>query len=82
MSIKISEIKVGYIYKTPNNQERVTLEVDSANVTYTTRGGNVKNDWLKHRVTSTIERFADACDEEIGQVSDEKLADLKTSCNC
>lgn len=59
MSIKTSEIKEGYKYKTPNNQERIVLGVNEDGVTYASRGGNVQNKWEKQRNTSTLKRFAE-----------------------
>jgi hypothetical protein len=81
MSIQISEIKEGYKYKTPNNQERIVLGVAGDSVTYASRGGNVKNKWEKQRNTSTLDRFADACDEVLEKISDDELEKVKKDNN-
>jgi len=81
MAITTSQIQKAYLYKTPNNQERIVLDVTKPDVTYASRGGNVKNKWEKQRQTSTLERFAKACDEVLGKVSDEEFQIIKKNNN-
>lgn len=81
MSISIDAIKEGYKYKTLKNQERVVLGVNGNNVTYASRGGNVQNPWKNQRVTSSLERFADACDEVLEKMEDDEFEIIKRDNN-
>ena len=68
MPVKISEVIVGGVYATTNNQERRVTKIADGNVFYESRGGNVKNDWAPgHTLASppSIEDFSDACDKVI-----------------
>lgn len=68
MAINVNDVQRGWLFKTPNNQERVVLGFNEENkVTYASRGGNVKN-LFDHRETSSIERFAASCSERLGAV--------------
>lgn len=81
MPIKITEVQVGWIYKTPNNQERAVLGCNSdCKVVYASRGGYVQNEFI-HREASTIERFAEACSEKVKELSDKELKNIIISCN-
>ena len=70
MAIDISEIVVGGIYATANNQERRVTKIENGKVFYESRGGNVKNDWAPgHTLASppSIENFAEACEKVISK---------------
>ncbi len=61
MGICINNIKIGYEYQTPNNQDRLVLGFDkSGRVVYASRGGNVRNEY-NARYACKKERFAKAC---------------------
>lgn len=81
MSINTSEIKEAYQYKTPNNQHRIVLGIDGDHVIYASRGGNVQNPWKNQRQTSTLDRFANACDEVLGKVDDDEFEIIKKDNN-
>lgn len=61
MSIKISDIAVGYEYQTPTKQDRAVLGYDkNGRVVYASRGGNALNQYkVWYACKST--RFANAC---------------------
>jgi len=81
MSINKSEITIGGKYKTPENQERIVIGCNTDNkVVYASRGGNVKNRF-DHREASSLNRFAEACSEKIGQLSENELAEIIKICN-
>lgn len=68
MPIQISDVVVGGIYATANNQERRVSRIDQGKVFYESRGGNENNEWAPgHTLASppSIESFADACDRII-----------------
>ena len=68
MAIDISDVVVGGVYSTANNQERRVSRIENGNVFYESRGGNVKNDWSPgHTLANppSIANFADACDNVI-----------------
>jgi len=81
MAINTSEIKEGYKYKTPNNQERIVLGIEGNQVTYASRAGNVQNQWKNQRQTSTLDRFADACDEVLEKIDDAEFETIKKDNN-
>ncbi|BBL22352.1 MULTISPECIES: hypothetical protein [Acinetobacter] len=81
MAITANDVQRGWLFKTPNNQERVVLGFNEDNkVVYASRGGNVKNSF-DHREACSIERFVDSCSERLEQYSDERLADIIVQCN-
>ncbi len=81
MPINTNDVERGWLFKTPNNQERVVLGFNEENkVVYASRGGNVKN-LFDHRETSSIERFATSCSERLEQYSDDRIAEIITQCN-
>lgn len=81
MPISKSDVVIGGKYKTPNNQERVVIGCNAeCKVVYASRGGNVKNEF-DNRNASSLDTFADACDEKIGQLSDEELQQIIKKCN-
>lgn len=66
MSIDISEVVVGGVYSTANNQERRITKIVGGNVYYKSRGGNANNDWSPgHTLANppSIASFAEACDQ-------------------
>ncbi len=70
MAIKVSEVVVGGIYVTANNQERRVNQIEKGNVFYEARGGNAGNDWGPgHTLAAppSIENFADACEKTISK---------------
>lgn len=70
MPIDISDVVVGGVYSTANNQERRVTKIDNGKVFYESRGGNVQNEWSPgHTLASppSIENFAEACDNVIPQ---------------
>jgi len=70
MAIQTSDVVVGGIYATENNQERRVNKIESEKVYYESRGGNVKNEWSPgHTLASppSIENFADACSRVISK---------------
>ena len=73
MAIETSEVETGYLYRTPNNQERVVLGCNpEGKVVYAPRGGNVKNEF-DNTVASNLERFAEACSEKLYKVELDKF---------
>ncbi len=71
MQISVSDIQKGWIYRTPTNQERLVLGWDKDDkVVYSSRGGNVMNEFKNSRTTSSAETFAQACSEKVREVSD------------
>lgn len=64
MGISISDIKIGYEYQTPNEQDRLVLGFDkNGRVVYASRGGKVKNEY-NARYACKKERFAKACSQK------------------
>lgn len=71
MSIEVSDIIKGCIYRTEKNQERLVLGWDKDDrVVYSSRGGNVKNPFHNCHVRSSDARFAKAVKEKVGNVAD------------
>ena len=69
MGIAVSDIEIGYEYKTPNNQDRVVLGFDkSGRVVYARRGGNIENPY-NDREACTKKRFAAACSKKGSEVA-------------
>ena len=70
MPIPVSEVVVGGIYATANNQERRVTRIENRKVIYESRGGNVKNDWGPGSTLAnppSLEIFAEACDRVISK---------------
>lgn len=81
MSINESEVVIGGKYKTENNQERIVVGCSSdCKVVYASRGGYAKN-VFDHRDASSLDRFAEACSEKIGQLSPGELKEIIETCN-
>lgn len=81
MPIKINEIEKGWLYKTPNNQERITLGFTVQNkAVYATRGGNVLNPFSS-RESCSLERFAEACHLKECEVDEQYFNNVKNQCN-
>lgn len=71
MSIAVSEIKKGWIYRTKKNQERIVLGWDKdGRVVYSSRGGNVKNPFHNCHTRSSEARFAKAVESAVEEVPD------------
>jgi len=81
MAIQANQVQKGWLFKTPNNQERVVLGFNSeGQVVYAYRGGNVKGKFAT-RQASSIDRFVKSCSERVEQYTDEKLAEVMRECN-
>jgi len=81
MPINTNAVERGWLFKTPNNQERVVLGFNEENkVVYASRGGNIKN-LFDHRETSSIERFAESCSERLEQYPEDRIAQIIVQCN-
>jgi hypothetical protein len=81
MPIDQSTVQAGWLYKTPNNQERVVLGCNAdCKVVYASRGGNVQNAF-DHREASSLKRFAEACSERVRQLSSDELQSIIQLCN-
>lgn len=81
MSIQAQDVQRGWLFRTPNNQERIVLGFNSENkVVYASRGGNVGGPFSV-RDASSIERFVDKCSERLEQYSDEQMERVKAQCN-
>lgn len=64
MTIQATDIQRGWLFKTPNNQERIVLGFNNENkVVYASRGGNVKGAFSVRE--SSIERFIEKCSERL-----------------
>lgn len=81
MAINTNEVQRGWLFRTPNNQERVVLGFNEDNkVVYASRGGNVKNPF-DHREACSLERFVESCSERLEQYSEEHVSDIIVQCN-
>lgn len=70
MPIAQSDVVVGGIYATANNQERRVTRIDNGSVYYEARGGNAQNEWNFGSSLSnppSLESFANACDRIISK---------------
>ena len=77
MSIRITDIVEGALYKTSSNQERLVIQIDSeGKIRYSARGGDVKGKF-EHMTTSSPERFAAACSEKIKCFPSEGFAEMR-----
>ena len=68
MPIQETEVVVGGIYEAGNNQQRKVTKIKDGKVFYSSRGGNVKNDWAPgHTLANppSIKTFADACSKKL-----------------
>ena len=81
MTIQISDVEAGYLYKTDNNQERVVLGCNvNGKVVYASRGGNVLNNF-DHHVPCSVERFAASCSEKLYKVDETRFNEIIESSN-
>ncbi|MGR2919092.1 hypothetical protein [Acinetobacter sp. 1125_18A] len=81
MSIQAKDVQRGWLFRTPNNQERIVLGFNTEKkVVYAIRGGNVGGPFSV-RNASSIERFIDKCSERLEQYSDEQMERVKVQCN-
>ncbi|MDN0028029.1 hypothetical protein [Serratia marcescens] len=79
MTINVSDIEVGGVYRTPNNQERVVLEYEpGGKVKYTSRGGNVQNEFSTMNECKP-ERFAEKCSEKIEDLPEGEFTRVRKS---
>ena len=77
MSISVTDIVEGALYKTLSNQERLVIQIDSeGKIRYSARGGNVKGKF-EQLTTSSPERFAAACSEKIKCLPSEGFAEIR-----
>jgi len=70
MPILKSEVVVGGVYATDNNQERRVTKIENGKVYYESRGGNVNSAWSPgHPLANppSIETFAAACSRVISK---------------
>ena len=81
MTINVNDVERGWVFKTPNNQERVVLGFNEENkVVYASRGGNVKN-LFDHREASSINHFASSCSDRLEQYSEDRIEEIIIQCN-
>ena len=81
MPIDQISIEVGWLYKTPQDQDRVVIRVTpDSKVVYATRGGRAKNPF-KNIVKSSLELFAKSCSEKVKKLSDEEFKDVIKKCH-
>ena len=80
MAIKVSEIEVGYLYRTETNQHRVVLDYRDGQVIYASRGGNVLNEFTQ-RDKCKNETFAEVCSEKLYKINQDEFDKIKQSCN-
>lgn len=81
MTIQENDIERGWLFRTPNNQERIVLGFNSDNrVVYASRGGNVGGPFSV-RETSSIDRFLESCSERLEQYTDEQIEQVIKQCN-
>lgn len=81
MPINSNDIESGWLFKTPNNQERIVLGFNlEGKVVYASRGGNVQGPFSV-RNESSIERFIDSCSERKEQYSEDRMNEIILQCN-
>jgi hypothetical protein len=81
MPINSNDIESGWLFKTPNNQERIVLGFNSeGKVVYASRGGNVQGPFAVRDVSS-VERFTDSCSERLEQYSEARMSEIVQECN-
>ena len=81
MPITQSDVETGWLYKTPNTQERVVLGCSAdCKVIYASRGGNAQNA-SDHREMSSLERFTKACSQKVRRLSAAELQNVIELCH-
>lgn len=78
MPIEESDVEVGYVYSTPNNQLRLVLKINDGSLRYSSAGGNVspkKFDLLEPETSRT--RFAQACSKKEYKMKEELFQEIK-----
>lgn len=81
MPIDQISIEVGWLYKTPQDQDRVVIRVTpDSKVVYATRGGRAKNPF-KNRVKSSLELFAKSCSEKVKKLSPDEFSHIIDECH-
>jgi hypothetical protein len=80
MPIGQISIKVGWLYKTPQDQDRVVIKVTTdSKVVYACRGGLVQNPF-ENREESSLELFAKAFSDKVKKLSDDEFNVLIKKC--
>jgi hypothetical protein len=81
MPIDQISIEVGWLYKTPQDQDRVVIRVTpDSKVVYACRGGLVQNPF-ENREESSLELFAKSCSEKVKKLSDDEFNNVIKKCN-
>lgn len=81
MAIQENDVERCWLFRTPNNQERIVLGFNSDNkVVYASRGGNVKGSFSV-REKSSIDRFIESCSERLEQYTIEQMEQVIEQCN-
>jgi len=80
MPILPEEVEVGWLYCTPQKQQRVVLGCNSkGQVVYAVRGDGI-HDWQQHEEVK-IEGFAEACDDKVSKICAEKFNEIINKCH-
>ena len=81
MPIGQNFIEVGWLYKTPQEQDRVVIRVTpDSKVVYACRGGLVQNPF-ENREESSLELFAKSCSDKVKKLSDDEFNDVIKKCH-
>ena len=77
MPIKRSDIKIGGLYKTVSDQERIVLGCDvDGNIVYATRGSPGTGAKFNNRVEVNPDKFTEGCDSQILTVTQERIDEV------
>ena len=80
MPIEQNTIKVGWLYKTPQDQDRVVIRVaPDSKVVYACRGGLVQKPF-ENREESSLELFAKSCSEKVKKLSLDEFSHIIDEC--
>jgi hypothetical protein len=77
MPIDQISIEMGWLYKTPQDQDRVAPD---SKVVYACRGGLVQKPF-ENREESSLELFAKSCSEKVKKLSDDEFNDVIKKCH-
>ncbi|MCU7006932.1 hypothetical protein OBN82_20965 [Escherichia coli] len=77
MTINENDIEIGWIYKTPNNQERLVLTKEDGKIIYSSRGGNVKNKFDYKAPPCEPSKFATDCSEKVKEMPSDEFDEIK-----
>ena len=81
MPIEQNSIKVGWLYKTPQEQDRVVIRLTpDSKVVYACRGGLVQNPF-ENREESSLELFAKSCSDKVKKLSDDEFSHIIDECH-